>query len=1098
MSNLDKIALGVYKPLTATIQPNLVVKDAFSLTVGEDERFITSNVAIERLDIASFVTGGLAARAKAPEGTETRASTHVVLPVSDGVRTEKAEATVTLYGPGDVVGLLPGMIIRRHPAPDIRDAEVSDLAHIEFARPELPWAFSASTAEAGKTMKPWLTLIVVPEEASKLEIVAGMPPILKVLNTELPDLTEADRWGHAQTPVIKSPGPKVDLPTRLSGEYAPVNLSRLVSPRVLRPDTAYIAALVPTTEIGRKQGLGLSGGGLGDAWPEEGSEISTLPVYDHWKFRTGSAGDFATMALRLKGVPAPWEVGRRFIDTSAPGNPMSESLAPGDAGGKQALQCALFSPADPPDAASSAMENASWPERMTEDLKEQLNRPAMLDGSSLENLPIVGPRIYAKAQRAVSTVQGAATDSDWFPQLNLSPANRIIAGLGTRVVQRDQEQLMQAAWAQIGEVTKANRAIALAGFGAEVAVRLHHRLSDLQQGHLVQMATPVAARIMMPEGRTLAANIATSSTPAMALSGAFRRALRPHGPVMGRLRNAKSLAGSVVGSGNTLRDFTRVYSNPDGVSALSSSSIAALNTSQVSSSLGIPQAQVFSTVTSASTAMEGGLFSLLQDQSRWGQAPGQFDLAGKIARNWLDSIMVEAPNAMIEGIRKKRVGPLAAALAVSSSPATRSIRTDLRSIAVNFNDVKITSSPTQPVVVETSFKPEVIVPPLGGTVVGRIPTIKSRDIQTSPSSPLTGLRKVNPDILSPIVTPDLKVPVPTPRPVPADPVGDALKVHAQRTTVQLTPILDSARTTTISSMRAALPSLLDPGSISKLPKAPTRPSANTAALLTVLDPRLTVENALRGRLSEAIRHGWLSGSIKPIMAAPKFHRPMFRALEDYDKNWLLPGMDHLPGTDFITVLAMNKSFMEAFLIGLSDEFGRELLWRGYPTDQRGTYFSRFWSDQSDDLSTQIHRFAAKDLGAHISIGSGGPEAGSERAVIVVKSDLVHRYPDTVITIARKQGDGASTHFKPAGQLFAEYMEPDITLVGVDVSISDLKSGDWWVVISEHPEATRFTSVKGSVHGPFIRASGTATSSVWALNNVHQPTQVAFAATDVIT
>ena len=30
------------------------------------------------------------------------------------------------------------------------------------------------------------------------------------------------------------------------------------------------------------------------------------------------------------------------------------------------------------------------------------------------------------------------------------------------------------------------------------------------------------------------------------------------------------------------------------------------------------------------------------------------------------------------------------------------------------------------------------------------------------------------------------------------------------------------------------------------------------------------------------------------------------------------------------------------MTGLNHEFGRELLWREYPTDQRGSYFRQFW------------------------------------------------------------------------------------------------------------------------------------------------------------
>ena len=45
------------------------------------------------------------------------------------------------------------------------------------------------------------------------------------------------------------------------------------------------------------------------------------------------------------------------------------------------------------------------------------------------------------------------------------------------------------------------------------------------------------------------------------------------------------------------------------------------------------------------------------------------------------------------------------------------------------------------------------------------------------------------------------------------------------------------------------------------------------------------------------------------------------------------------------------------MVGLNHEMMRELLWREYPTDQRGTAFHRFWGrsgPQPDDIGN-VHR-----------------------------------------------------------------------------------------------------------------------------------------------
>ena len=88
------------------------------------------------------------------------------------------------------------------------------------------------------------------------------------------------------------------------------------------------------------------------------------------------------------------------------------------------------------------------------------------------------------------------------------------------------------------------------------------------------------------------------------------------------------------------------------------------------------------------------------------------------------------------------------------------------------------------------------------------------------------------------------------------------------------------------------------------------------------------------------------GASTPIMAAPRFDRAMYQALDDYNRDWLVPGLGQDQADRFRHPALTNPVFTETFLVGLSDEMGRELFWRGYPTDQRGTYFYRFWNENA--------------------------------------------------------------------------------------------------------------------------------------------------------
>ena len=93
--------------------------------------------------------------------------------------------------------------------------------------------------------------------------------------------------------------------------------------------------------------------------------------------------------------------------------------------------------------------------------------------------------------------------------------------------------------------------------------------------------------------------------------------------------------------------------------------------------------------------------------------------------------------------------------------------------------------------------------------------------------------------------------------------------------------------------------------------------------------------------------------LEPIMDAPSFPQPMYEALRDISQDFLFPGLEHVPANT-VTLLQPNPNFVESFLVGLNAEMSHELLWRNYPTDQRGTYFQQFW-DTEDDSKQDIAR-----------------------------------------------------------------------------------------------------------------------------------------------
>src|SRR5207302_84705 len=144
-------------------------------------------------------------------------------------------------------------------------------------------------------------------------------------------------------------------------------------------------------------------------------------------------------------------------------------------------------------------ESAAWSAPKVEELRTQLNLPDQLAGQLGfgDDLPIVGPRIYARFQRGQSRVTGTPP-GDWFDQLNLDPKNRVVAGVGTRVVLMDRELLMQSAWAQVGAIDAANRDIRRAQLSRFVGASLHTRhFATLGIGDLAQLTRGVQAKVRL-------------------------------------------------------------------------------------------------------------------------------------------------------------------------------------------------------------------------------------------------------------------------------------------------------------------------------------------------------------------------------------------------------------------------------------------------------------------------------------------------------------------------------------------------------------------------------------------------------------------------
>jgi len=191
-----------------------------------------------------------------------------------------------------------------------------------------------------------------------------------------------------------------------------------------------------------------------------------------------------------------------------------------------------------------------------------------------------------------------------------------------------------------------------------------------------------------------------------------------------------------------------------------------------------------------------------------------------------------------------------------------------------------------------------------------------------------------------------------------------------------------------------------------------------------------------------------------ILAAPELDAPVFRYLARLDASRFMPGVGDIPA-ESVMLLETNPRFIEALLVGLNSEMNRELLWREFPTDQRGTPFKHFWgwSDGGADIAP-IHTWPATNaLGANTRAGKGG------QIVMLIRGRLLQRYPNTSIYAWRASGGRlvnppAATDLKQP--VFSGVLGSDIAFAGFDLTDADLSQGDgWFFVLQEQPTEARF-------------------------------------------
>jgi hypothetical protein len=190
--------------------------------------------------------------------------------------------------------------------------------------------------------------------------------------------------------------------------------------------------------------------------------------------------------------------------------------------------------------------------------------------------------------------------------------------------------------------------------------------------------------------------------------------------------------------------------------------------------------------------------------------------------------------------------------------------------------------------------------------------------------------------------------------------------------------------------------------------------------------------------------------LRRIMAHPRFGFPVAAELLTRWPEWTIPGITEFP-ENTCTLLEMNAEFVEACLVGLNQEFNRELLWREYPTDQAGTPFARFWPGA-------VAPFGEIALwGDDGSLGSHDQTGGASHVTLLVRADVLRRFPGTLLVAVRADAkkrvpESGGTWQQPT---FALPVDDRTCIFGFPLTGRQVVDESWLFVLREPMRGTQF-------------------------------------------
>ncbi|SKB39539.1 hypothetical protein SAMN05660776_0937 [Salegentibacter holothuriorum] len=1007
-------------------------------------------------------------------GTTGSASGRATIPISLKLKGKALQGAdlehtinrqIALYGPGDIIGIDKKAIVKNEPRNWITNFEPNYMPYIEFYDEDFPWRYSPVAVDQKDRLKPWVALVVLKEDEFEESKNMQDKPLayIKVTDTSA-SFQPADQlwaWAHVHVNeaiideeekiMAKSASDIKNVLSELQDLLAKnpdLAYSRLMCPRKLEPNVSYHAFLIPSFETGRLSGLGLDPSKSPDtgtgAWEDYNNkqDNNLFPVYHRWNFKTGTLGDFEYLVRLLEPKQIDSRVGRRPIDVQHPGSNVRGITDP-ELGGILKLGGALKIPFDTLSETDKEEVNKydNWdqdpyPHYFQKDLAAfinladeysvktaaRANKDAEIgldpqineeDKDPLITAPLYG-RWHALQQRLLQSREGSEVPNkqNWIHELNLDPRYRVPAGFGTGVIQKNQEEYMEAAWKQVGDILEANRKIRQAQMAREASwVWYDKHLRPTVEANPEKaffITRPVQARAMVKSNngeessmQTVYYTVKKSRIPLVVTSTAMRRILRPGSRLMKNLPFDQNVKRS-----NLIERINKaeVYPAPPKIVPEDLPTVEDVRTEGNNT---IPEFVVawikkYSWLKTLLIILMIILFFVMMF------APG-----GVILTAFYTLLFIGSVVALTRYNKWKK-----------QIEATQELKEEY--ISPEYVDKMPKSSDFNITLADSGFTP------------------KFGDNDSSEAVKFKNALRDNFNLIE---------------------QSRVLGEQPEKPKIELPELVQA--TFTAINPQFTIPKLVDS--------------------IVFLPPR--IKEKMKEQFVEA-------------MAYPEFDIPMYKPLKNISAELFLPNINFI-GQNSISLLETNQKFIEAYMVGLNHEFARELLWREYSTDQRGSYFRQFW-DVSSHLPEKgfteeewkekmrdippLHRWSKfSKLGDHDHREEAGEK--ENEVVLVIRGELLKKYPNAVIYAHRaawqtkdngsidsrkervlKELTQAEAENPPKTvvktPLYEAKVDPDITFFGFDLTAEEARGGTgdeegdgnkpgWFFVIKERPGEPTF-------------------------------------------